>query len=192
MGGDNFVGLRHVLWKMNIPEIVVDLYFDHVRGFPTWRQAFPRYVHPAVRDAVKLAYNKTRMVTQKGEYVFHFEERSTFITEAAEFVKTGVLDVYYNRELVLRLGVSPPDSELAHKKWTPRYVEEFKEGEWVNELRQLAPEFANYERQQRMQDQALREDTLKGMDELKAKLSKPPPRAEKSSFFRWPRRRSGG
>jgi hypothetical protein len=186
MGGEN------VGWKMDIPEMVIALYFDHVRGFPSWKHTFPHYIHPAVRDAVKLAYNKTRMVTEKGEYLFHFEERSTFLSEMAEFVKTGVLDVYYNRELVLRLGVSPPDTELPGKKWTSRYVEEFKEGEWVNELTQLAPEFADYERQQKMRDQALREDTLRGMDELKAKLSKPQPRAETSSFFRWLKKRSGG
>ena len=43
-----------------------------------------------IRTPVKLAYNKTRMVTEKGEYLFHFEERSTFFAEMAEFVKIPI------------------------------------------------------------------------------------------------------
>jgi hypothetical protein len=105
---------RHV-WQMNIPETTLDLYFNHVRMLPSWKLNFPDYVHPAIREAVEVAPNETKIVTETGEYVFAFKERSTFVPEAAEFVKTGSLEVFYKAALVLRLTISPPDSAV--KSW---------------------------------------------------------------------------
>jgi hypothetical protein len=183
---------RHIPWQMNIPETVLDVYFNHVRMLPSWKLSFPNYVHPAIRDVVELAPNATQIITENGEYVFVFDERSTFVLEAADFVKTGVLEVYYNAVLVLRLTISPPDSAGLGTSWVARGIQEFKDGDWVAELTRLNPELAAYETQQTKKDEALRQDELKGIAAVKEKLSKlPPVNAGKPSWFRRLLRHSG-
>ena len=183
---------RHTVWQMNIPETVVDLYFNHVRMLPSWKLNFPNYVHPAIQDVVELTPNETRIVTETGDYVFVFDERSTFVVEAAEFVKTGTLEVHYNAALVLRLTISPPDSAGLGTNWVARGSEEFKDGEWVAELAQLDPQLAAHETERTKKDAALLQDELKSVAELKEKLSQlPPVKAEKPLWFRWLLRQSG-
>jgi|ERR1700730_1069574 hypothetical protein len=186
------VASRHIPWQMNIPETVLDVYFNHVRMLPSWKLSFPNYVHPAIRDVVELAPNATQIITENGEYVFVFDERSTFVLEAADFVKTGVLELYYNAVLVLRLTISPPDSAGLGTSWVARGIQEFKDGDWVAELTRLNPELAAYETQQTKKDEALRQDELKGIAAVKEKLSKlPPVNAGKPSWFRRLLRHSG-
>ena len=192
MTDDDYAASRHIVWQMNIPETVLDVYFNHVRVLPSWKQGFPAYVHPAIRDVVELAPNKTKIVTEAGEYVFVFDERSTFVLEAAEFVKTGILEVHYNNVLVLLLNISPPDHDELGKSWVARGIEEFEDGEWVAELTQLDPQLAAYETEQKQKDEALRQNELKGVAELREKLSKlPTVKAEKPSLFRRFLQRSG-
>ena len=192
MTDDDKVASRYIGWQMQIPETVLDLYFNHVRMLPSWKRSFPNYVHPAIRDAVELAREKTKIITETGEYVFVFDERNTFVPEAAEFVKTGILEVHYNDALVLRLTISPPDPDELGKSWVARGVEEFKDGEWIAELTQLNPQLAAYETEQTKKDEALRQDELKGVAELKEKLSKlPPVKAGNPSWFRRLLRHSG-
>jgi hypothetical protein len=186
------VASRHIPWQMNIPETVLNVYFNHVRMLPSWKLSFPNYVHPAIRDVVELAPNATQIITETGEYVFVFDERSTFVLEAADFVKTGVLEVYYNAVLVLRLTISPPDSAGLGTTWVARGIQEFKDGDWVAELTQLNPQLAAYEIEQTKKDEALRQDELQGIDAVKEKLSKlPPVNAGKPSWFRRLLRHSG-
>jgi hypothetical protein len=186
------VASRHIPWQMNIPETVLDVYFNHVRMLPSWKLSFPNYVHPAIRDVVELAPNATQIITENGEYVFVFDERSTFVLEAADFVKTGVLELYYNAVLVLRLTISPPDSAGLGTSWVARGIQEFKDGDWVAELTRLNPELAAYETQQTKKDEALRQDELKGIAAVKERLSKlPPVNAGKPSWFRRLLRHSG-
>jgi hypothetical protein len=165
------VASRHIPWQMNIPETVLNVYFNHVRMLPSWKLSFPNYVHPAIRDVVELAPNATQIITETGEYVFVFDERSTFVLEAADFVKTGVLEVYYNAVLVLRLTISPPDSAGLGTSWVARGIQEFKDGDWVAELTRLNPQLAAYEIEQTKKDEALRQDELQGIDAVKEKLS---------------------
>jgi hypothetical protein len=177
---------------MNIPETALDLYFNHVRMLPSWKVNFPDYVHPGIRNAVEVAPNETKINTETGEYVFAFNERSTFVLEAAEFVKTGTLEIYYNAALVLRLTISPPDSAGLVKSWVSRGVEDFIDGEWVGDLARLGSRLAEYEIEQRKKDKARRQDELIGIVELKDKLSRVPPvETEKPSIFRWLFRHSG-
>jgi hypothetical protein len=181
---------RHIVWQMNIPETALDLYFNHVRMLPSWKLNFPDYVHPAIRDAVEVAPNETKIVTETGEYVFAFNERSTFVLEAAEFVKTGTLEIYYKAALVLRLTISPPDSAV--NSWVSRGVEEFIDGEWVGDLARLGSGLAGHEAEQTKKDKARRQVELKDIVELKEKLSRlPPVETEKPSLFRWLFRHSG-
>jgi hypothetical protein len=42
---------------MKIPEIVLDMYLNHVRVLPSWQHSFPAYVHPVIRGVVELARN---------------------------------------------------------------------------------------------------------------------------------------
>ena len=172
MTDDDYVASRHIVWQMNIPETVLDVYFNHVRMLPSWKQGFPAYVHPAIRDVVELAPNKTKMITETSEYVFAFDERTTFVPEAAQFVRTGTLVVHYNNALVLLLNISPPDHDEHGKSWVARGIEEFEDGEWVAELTQLDPQLATYETEQNQKDEALRQNELNGVDELREKLSK--------------------
>lgn len=187
----NRAASRHNVWQMTIPETVLDLYFNHVRMLPSWKLNFPNYVHPGIRDVVDLAPNETKIVTETGEYVFAFDERSTFVLEAAEFVKTGILEVYYNAELVLRLTISPPDSAGVEKSWVARGIEEFNDGDWTAELAQLDLQLAAHEAEQMKKDKALRQDESKWVDELKEKLSRlSPVKAENPPWFRWLLRQS--
>jgi hypothetical protein len=192
MANQGEAAFRNIVWQMNIPETVLDLYFNHVRILPSWKLNFPDYVHPAIRDVVELGPSETKIITETGEYVFVFDERSTFVLEAAEFVKTGILEIHYNAELVLRLTISPSDSDGLGKRWVPRGVEEFKDGEWIAELAGLDLQLAAHEAQQMKKDEARRQDELKGVAELKEKLSKlPPVEAEEPSWLRRLLRHSG-
>jgi hypothetical protein len=177
---------------MKIPEIVLDMYLDHVRVLPSWKQSFPAYVHPVIRGVVELAPNKTQIITETSEYDFAFDERTTFVPDAAEFVRTGILQVHYNNVLVLRLSISPPDSDELGKSWVARGIEEFKDGEWVAELTQLVPQLVSHETEQEKKEEALRQNELQDIAELKGKLSKVSPlTTEKNSWFQRLLRRSG-
>jgi hypothetical protein len=192
MTDNDYAASRHIVWQMNIPETVLDVYFNHVRVLPSWKQGFPAYVHPAIRDVVELAPNKTKIITETSEYVFAFDERTTFVPAAAQFVRTGTLVVHYNNALVLLLNISPPDHDELGKSWVARGIEEFKDGEWVAELTQLDPQLAAYETEQKQKDEAVRQNELKGVAELREKLSKlPPVKVEKPSWFQRFLQRSG-
>ena len=192
MGNEDHLASRHIVWEMKIPEIVLDMYLNHVRVLPSWKQSFPAYVHPVIRDVVELAPNKTQIITETSEYVFGFDERTTFVPDAAELVRTGILEVHYNHVLVLRLSISPPDSNELGKSWVARGIEEFEDGEWVAELTQLDPQLATYEAEQNQKDEALRQNELNGLDELREKLSRLlPVKVEKPSWFRWFSQRLG-
>jgi len=134
MTDDDYVASRHIVWQLNVPQTVLDVYFNYVRVLPSWKRSFPRYIHPTIRDVVELAPNKTKIVTETGEYLFAFEERNTLVHAAAEFVKTGFIRIFYNNALVLHLNISPSDSDELGKSWVARGIEEFKDGEWVTEL----------------------------------------------------------
>lgn len=186
------IAFRHTFWQTHIPETVLDLYFNHVRMLPSWRLSFPNYVHPAILDVVELAANETKIITETGEYVFVFNERSTLVIEAAEFVKTGILEVHYNHSLVLRLTISPPDSDGLEKNWVARGIEDFNEGEWIAELTRLDSQLAAYETAQTKKDEAVRRDELKVVDDLKEKLSKlSPSKNDKPPWFLRLLRRAG-
>ena len=147
--------------------------------------SFPNYVHPAILDAVELRGNETKITTAAGEYVFMFNERSTLVLEAAEFVKTGILEVHFNHALVLRLTISPPDSDVVGPSWVARSIEECKEGEWIAELTQLDSQLLAYEGEQTKKEEALRRDELRVVDEIKEKLAKLPSlEAKEVSWFR--------
>jgi hypothetical protein len=103
MADEDHVVSRLIVWQMKIPEIVLDMYLNDVRVLPSWKQSFPAYVHPVIRGVVELALNKTQNITETSEYVFAFDERTTFVPDAAELVRTGVLEVRYNNVLVHRL-----------------------------------------------------------------------------------------
>jgi hypothetical protein len=189
---NDYVASRHTVWQSNVPQTVLDIYFNYVRVLPSWRRSFPAYIPSTIRDVVELTPNKTKIVTENGEYVFMFEERNTLVSAAAEFVKTGVLTLLYNNAPVLHLNVSPPDSDELGKCWVARGIEEFKDGEWVAELTQLYSRLANCETDQKKKDELSQQDELKGVAELKEKFSKlPPVRVEKPSWFRRLWRRSG-
>jgi hypothetical protein len=184
MADEDHVESRHAVWQMKIPEIVLDMYHNYVRVLPSWTQSFPAYVHPVIRGVVEMAPNKTQVTTETSEYVFAFEERITFVPDAAELVRTGFLEVRYNNILVLHLSISPPDSGESGKNWVARGIEEFKDGEWVAELTQLASQLASYEIEQEKKEEALRENELNHMAELKEKLSKlSPVITEKNPWF---------
>jgi hypothetical protein len=189
---DDYIASRHTVWQSNVPQIVLDMYFNYIRVLPSWKRSFPRYIPSMVRDVVELAPNKTKIVTESGEYVFIFEERSTLVAAAAEFVKTGVLTLLHNNAPVLHLNISPPDSDQVGKSWVARGVEEFKDGEWVAELSQLHSRLAYWEIEQQNKDDLVKQDDLKGVAELKERFSKlPPVRAGKKWWFRRLWRRSG-
>ena len=189
---NDYVASRHMVWQLNVPQTVLDVYFNYVRVLPSWRRSFPRYIPSTIRDVVELGPNKTKIVTETGEYVFIFEERNTLVSAAAEFVKTGVLKVLHNNAPVLHLNMSPPDSDELGNSWVARGVEEFKDGEWVAELTQLHSRLVDCETDQKKKDELAKQDELKGVAELKEKFSKlAPMRAEPKSWFRRLLRRSG-
>lgn len=57
MADDADVASRHIAWQMKIPEIVLDMYLNHVRVLPSWKHSFPAYVRPVIRGLVELARN---------------------------------------------------------------------------------------------------------------------------------------
>ena len=160
---------------------------------PNWKRNFPRYIPCTIRDVVELGPNETKIVTETGEYVFIFEERNTLVSAAAEFVKTGVLRLLHNSTPVLHLDVSPPDFGELGNSWVARGIEEFRDGKWVAELTQLHSRLVHYETEQKKKDELAKKDELKGVAELKEKLSKlPPARVEPKSWFLRLLRRLGG
>jgi len=183
MADDDYVTSRHIVWQMRIPEIVLDMYLNYVRGLASWKQSFPAYVHPVIQSVIELAPNETQIITETSEFVFAFDERTTFVPDAAELVRTGILEVRYNNMLVLRLSISPPDPDELGKNWVARGIEEFKDGEWVAELTQLVAKLVSNESEQRKKE-ALRQSEFNDMNELKEKLSNlSPATAQKPPLF---------
>jgi hypothetical protein len=114
------------------------------------------------------------------------------VSAAAEFVKTGVLKLFHNNLPVLHWNVSPPDSDQVENSWVARGIEEFKDGEWVADLTQLHSRLVNCETDQKNKDELAKREELKGIAELKEKLSRLlPVRAEPKSWFLRLLRRSG-
>jgi len=189
---NDFVDPRNMVWEWNVPQSVLELYFNYIRVLPSWRRTFPRYIPSSIKGVIELGANKTKIVTDRAEYLFTFEERNTLVSVAADFVKTGVLQVFHNDEPVLYLNVSPPDPGEAGSTWVARGVEEFKGGEWIAELRQLSSRLAECEAEERKKEELLRDDELKGISDLKNKFSKlPSARAERKSWLSVFFRRSG-
>jgi hypothetical protein len=125
---NDFVGSRHMVWELNVPQSVLNLYFNYICVLPSWRRSFPRYIPSSIKEVIELGANKTKIITDNAEYLFTFEERNTLVSVAADFVKTGVLQLFHNDEPVLHLNVSPPDPDEAGNSWVARGVEEFKTG----------------------------------------------------------------
>jgi hypothetical protein len=189
---NDFVGSRHMVWELNVPQSVLDLYFNYIRVLPSWRRSFPRYIASSIKEVIEVGANKTKIITETAEYLFVFEERNTLVSVAGDFVKTGVLQLFHNDQVVLHLNVSPPDSAEAGNSWVARGVEEFKNGEWIAELTQLSSRLAECEAEEKKKDELLRHDELKDMAELKERFSKlPSMRVERRSWLRRFFRRSG-
>jgi hypothetical protein len=189
---NDFVGSRHMVWELNVPQSVLDLYFNYIRVLPSWRRSFPRYIPSSIKEVIEVGANKTKIITETAEYLFVFEERNTLVSVAGDFVKTGVLQLFHNDQVVLHLNVSPPDSAEAGNSWVARGVEEFKNGEWIAELTQLSSRLAECEAEEKKKDELLRHDELKDMAELKERFSKlPSMRVERRSWLRRFFRRSG-
>lgn len=73
-----------------------------------------------------------------------------------------------------------------------RGIEEFKDGEWVAELTQLIPQLVSHETEQEKKEEALRQNELQDVAELKGKLSKVSPlTTEKNPWFQRLLRRLG-
>jgi hypothetical protein len=125
---------RSVVWQLDVPQTVLELYFNYILVLPKWKRNFPRYIPSTILDVIELAPNRTKLITEAGEFVFTFEEKNTLVSVAAEFVKTGVLQVLYNDARVLHLNVSPSDPDEAGNNWVARGVEEFRNGEWIADL----------------------------------------------------------
>jgi hypothetical protein len=151
---------------MKIPEIVLDMCLNYVRVLSGWKQSLPACVHPVIRGVVELSPNETQIITETSEYVFAFDERTTFVPDAAEFVRTGILEVRYNNVPVLRLSISPPDPDELGINWVARGIEEFENGEWVAELTQLVPRLVLHETEQRKKE-LLRQNEFKDVSELR-------------------------
>jgi hypothetical protein len=187
-----FVGSRRIIWELNVPQSLLDLYFNYIRVLPSWRRSFPRYIPSSIKEVIEVGANKTKIITETAEYLFVFEERNTLVSVAGDFVKTGVLQLFHNDQVVLHLNVSPPDSAEAGSSWVARGVEEFKNGEWIAELTLLSSRLAECEAEEKKKDELLRHDELKDMAELKERFSKlPSMRVERRSWLRRFFRRSG-
>jgi hypothetical protein len=189
MRNDEHTAVRQVVWHLHIPEAVVDLYFRYVRALPGWKRDFPPYVHPDIRDALLLGHNRAKVSTLNADYVFFFDERDTLVIEAAERVRTGTLDVYRDDVLVLRLGISPADTDQARSPWVPRSVEEFLDGEWVEELLALGPKLEAHESAQRQQEHAAQQSDMDSITALKNKLESSTAVLPKASWLQRLRRR---
>jgi hypothetical protein len=186
MRKDENIAVRQVVWQLRIPETVVDLYFRYIRALPTWKRDFPQYVHPDVRGAVQLGHNRTKVSTVNANYVFFLDERETLVVEAGERIRTGTLDLYWDDVLVLRLGISPADAN--HKgtaSWVPRSVEEFTEGDWVEELLGLGPKLEAHEAEQKAQEQARHQSEVDAIAALQAKLDCVKAPEKRSWLPRW-------
>src|SRR6476659_8783205 len=96
MADGDYVTSRPIAWQMKIPAIVLHMYLDYVRGLPCWKQRFPAYVQPVIQSVIELAPNEAQIITETSEFVFAFDERTTFVPDAAELVRTGILEVRYN------------------------------------------------------------------------------------------------
>jgi len=156
MADDSYSAVRKLVWKTNLPETVIGLYFGHVRAFPAWKRNFPHYLHPSISDVIQLAPDSIKVITDDHRYIFTFEERDTLVPEAADFIKTGVLEIICDGVSVLRLSISPTDSasgEAGETGWTARCVEEFVEGEWIDELARLTPQLNVHEQEQKRKEQ---------------------------------------
>jgi hypothetical protein len=186
MAGDNYGTFRQVVWKRRIPETVLDLYFNHIRAFAEWKHSFPHFLHPAIRDVVQLEHNKTKVITDRGEYVFAFNEWSTFVGEAGGHVQTGTLEVYYSAARVLRLTISPPDSKTTGSGWTLRGVGDVQEGDWIVELMTLTPELEAHEKEQKRKEEGSQQTAIQGASDLQSKLasSHSESRSSKKSLIR--------
>ena len=170
MTDDGYASIRDLVWKANIPGIVLALYFDHIRAFPAWKRTFPHYLHPSILDVSQPAADKIEVITTKNRYLFGFQERETLVSDAADFVKTGVLEVFCDGFPVLRLSVSPSDSESSEtdkRSWMARGVDDFTEGDWMDELTQLAKQLVAFEDEQRRKEQERREEEAKCWAKLK-------------------------
>jgi hypothetical protein len=135
-------------WERQIPEAVLELYLDSLRFYPKWQKIYPSYTLPDVQLATELAYNVKQIKTQRAEYIFTFNQRTTCIDEIAEEITTGDLQLLCDGTLVLKLGASYSCDERNNSQWFPRSVEIFVDGEWVDELLDLASRYKDQERNQ--------------------------------------------
>ncbi len=164
-------------WERQIPEAVLELYLDSLRFYPKWQKMYPSYTLPEVQLATELAYNVTQIKTRRAEYIFTFNQRTTSIDEIAEVVTTGELQLLCDNTLVLKLGTSYSCDEKNKPEWLPRSVEIFVDGEWVDELLDLASRHKEHERNRVKLATVERLKDIEEVEKLRGKFAPPAARS---------------
>jgi len=171
-------------WERQIPEAVLELYLDSLRFYPKWQKMYPSYTLPEVQLATELAYNVTQIKTRRAEYIFTFNQRTTSIDEIAEVVTTGELQLLCDNTLVLKLGTSYSCDEKNKPEWLPRSVEIFVDGEWVDELLDLASRHKEHERNRVKLATVERLKDIEEVEKLRGKFAPPAARCRCSGHIR--------
>ena len=157
-------------WERKVPHRVLRLYVSSLRNYPSWKKLCQPYLHPDVLQAVEISYNATRVKTKSAEYVFSFTQRSTIIDEINEAIETGQLEVRCNNTLVFKIGASCSRLASGGRRWSPRSIESFIEGPWVDELLELAIKVRLHERQQQRLERRQQETRIHEVSTLRSKL----------------------
>jgi len=164
-------------WDRKIPETVLDLYLNSLRNYPAWRRICPSYVHADIQETIELAYNNTLVRMGRSEYVFTFTERTTSLDELGEDVTTGQLEVRHHADLVFRVGASYSPTNEQRAQWTPRTVELFVDGDWVEELSRLWLRLREHEQRQMQLEKQERDQHTNELFEIRRKLGANPSRS---------------
>jgi hypothetical protein len=128
-------------WEAKIPQLVTNLYFEHIKYYPTYIKHNRDWVCSLITDAVKLNENTTKITLNNNDYLFTLIDEGIF--EHSVFER---LVLFFNNKKLLELTLSVEVDYDIYRR--PLDIKAFVEGEWINDLKTLEQKI-NLEKEER-------------------------------------------
>lgn len=121
--------------ELGLPDLISELYMDHIRYFPSWIKNNKEYVPNMVKNCVEADNNEIILELNDKKYSFRFEEK-TFDTPDGEWHTHGKLELFMHDDKCFAISLAQ-ESNKYYSSWKAFDVNAFKEKEWINDFKAL-------------------------------------------------------
>lgn len=120
---------------LGLPDLISDLYMNHIRYFPSWIKNNREYVPDMVKNCAETDNKEIMLELNDKKYFFRFKE-TTFDTPDGEWHTHGDLELYLHDDKYFAISLAQESNEYC-SSWKAFDVNAFKEKEWINDFKVL-------------------------------------------------------